>query len=464
MDVSPDRIAGDSAQEIAESVRGLIDSGELAPGDALPPYRRLAEHLGVNRNTTIAAYRQLAVAGAVETRGRGGTIVLGPHLGTEEGFLLGTTLRDVGSGNPDAALLPNPADVSLPAAPPRLYGETPIDPALAAWATEWIRADRARPFSLSVTSGAVDAVERLLAGALAVGDAVALEDPCYLTSINTTRVAGYRTIPVPVDADGMTPDGLRAALEQGARAVVCTPRAHNPTGVSVSPERAAELRATLEGYPNVLVVEDDHFSLLSTSTPVSIVPPEHRRWALVRSVSKFLGPDLRLALVATDDDTARRLALRTGSGATWVSHLLQRTVHALVSDASVLARVRQARAHYAKRNLAFVERLRLVGVPTASRDGLNVWVDVATDATEVADGLADRGWLVREGGMFTLGDEASTRLRFTVHDLTDAEQETLVEDLIAAREAAANGLSPSAGTTHRSPDVHESGTRGEDAP
>lgn len=214
----------------------------------------------------------------------------------------------------------------------------------------------------------------------------------------------------------------------------------------------------------MLVVEDDHFSLLSTSTPVSIVPPEHRRWALVRSVSKFLGPDLRLALVATDDDTARRLALRTGSGATWVSHLLQRTVHALVSDASVLARVRQARAHYAKRNLAFVERLRLVGVPTASRDGLNVWVDVATDATEVADGLADRGWLVREGGMFTLGDEASTRLRFTVHDLTDAEQETLVEDLIAAREAAANGLSPSAGTTHRSPDVHESGTRGEDAP
>ncbi|HCJ50047.1 MAG TPA: transcriptional regulator PtsJ, partial [Microbacterium sp.] len=66
-------IAGDSAAEIADSVRSLIDRGILQPGSPLPPVRTLAETIGVNRNTVVAAYRQLAAAGAVETAGRAGT-------------------------------------------------------------------------------------------------------------------------------------------------------------------------------------------------------------------------------------------------------------------------------------------------------------------------------------------------------------------------------------------------------
>src|SRR5699024_289680 len=115
---------------------------------------------------------------------------------------------------------------------------------------------------LTLTSGAVDAIERLLAQALVRDDAVALEDPCFLASLQTVRLAGYRPLPVPVDAEGMTPTGLRAALEAGARAVVITPRAQNPTGASLGAERAEALRAVLADHPFVLVVLDDHFSFL----------------------------------------------------------------------------------------------------------------------------------------------------------------------------------------------------------
>ena len=73
-------------------------------------------------------------------------------------------------------------------------------------------------------------MERLLAQALQRDDAVALEDPCFLASIHLARLGGYRAVPVPVDGEGMTVDGLRSALAQGVRAVVCTPRAQNPTG------------------------------------------------------------------------------------------------------------------------------------------------------------------------------------------------------------------------------------------
>ena len=68
-------ITGRSAAEIAASVRELIERGALRSGDALPSVRSLAEGLGVNRNTAVAAYGQLAQAGLVVTRGRGGTRV-----------------------------------------------------------------------------------------------------------------------------------------------------------------------------------------------------------------------------------------------------------------------------------------------------------------------------------------------------------------------------------------------------
>ncbi|WP_260470932.1 GntR family transcriptional regulator, partial [Streptomyces sp. RP5T] len=90
-----------TATEIASSVLDLIASGQLAPQDLLPPVRKLAEELGVNRNTVASAYRQLVSAGEAETRGRGGTVVSGvPQLACE-GAWLGGRLIDLASGNPD---------------------------------------------------------------------------------------------------------------------------------------------------------------------------------------------------------------------------------------------------------------------------------------------------------------------------------------------------------------------------
>ncbi|MET4157963.1 DNA-binding transcriptional MocR family regulator [Agromyces sp. PvR057] len=429
-------IEGRSAAEIADSLRTLIERGALRPGDALPPVRTLAEQLGVNRNTAVSAYRQLTNAGVVVTLGRGGTRVAGSSPVAQEGFAADTALRDIGTGNPDASYIPDPS-VALAsiARRPVLYGEPVIDPGLERWASEWITTDLppATPMRITVTSGAADAVERLLAQALTRDDAVALEDPCFLTSIHTVRVAGYRPVSVPVDDEGMTVDGLRAALEQGVRAVICTPRAQNPTGASLSAQRAADLRAVLAEHPYVLVIEDDHYSLLSRRPHHSLIGAEHRRWALVRSVSKFLGPDMCLAVTASDPETADRLAMRLTPGTTWVSHLLQRLVHALATDPEVQARIERAGDHYADRNIAFAARLTAEGVPTDPADGLNLWVPLGASARAVSEQLMRRGWLVRPGDEFALGDRApSERLRLTVHDLDDADQAKLAADLAAS--------------------------------
>ncbi|SIN73717.1 aminotransferase class I/II-fold pyridoxal phosphate-dependent enzyme [Agromyces cerinus] len=428
-------IEGRSAAEIADSLRTLIERGALRPGDALPPVRTLAEHLGVNRNTAVSAYRQLMNAGVVITLGRGGTRVAGGSAVAQEGFAADTALRDIGTGNPDPARIPDPSHaLASIARRPVLYGEPVIDPDLARWAQEWMSADLPPeiPMRLTVTSGAGDAVERLLAQALTRDDAVALEDPCFLTSIHTVRVAGYRPVPVPIDDEGMTVEGLRAALEQGVRAVICTPRAQNPTGASLSERRAAELRAVLRDHPYVLVIEDDHYSLLSQLPYHSLIGAEHRRWALVRSVSKFLGPDMCLAVTASDPETADRLAMRLTPGTTWVSHLLQRLVRALATDPEVAAGIRAAGEHYAARNAAFAELLTAEGVPTRVGDGLNVWVPLGAPARAVSEQLMRRGWLARPGDEFALGAEASDHLRLTVHELDDADLQKLAADLGAS--------------------------------
>ena len=431
-----DQITGTTASDIADSVRALRDRGILRPGSVLPPVRELAATLGVNRNTAVAAYRQLAQAGLVVSRGRAGTVVAGLESVAQEGYAPDTVLRDIGTGNPDPRLIPDPAPALMTIASRLvLYGEPVIDRGLEEWARDWMSADLAEvDFRITVTSGAVDAVERLLAQALMRDDAVALEDPCFLASIHTVRLGGYRAVPVPVDSEGMTVDGLKAALDAGVRAVICTPRAQNPTGASLTAPRAAELRAVLADHPYVLIIEDDHFSMLSQRPYESLIGPEHRRFALVRSVSKFLGPDMCLAIAATDAETADRLAMRLSPGTTWVSHLLQRLALTQLTDASVMAEVADAASHYAERNTAFAELLRDSGIPATASDGLSLWVAFPQPASTIAERLMRRGWLARTGDDFALDERAepSHHLRLTVHDLSDDDAETLVADLVAA--------------------------------
>jgi GntR family transcriptional regulator/MocR family aminotransferase len=64
--------------QLASAVADEIRSGRLKPGDPLPGSRELAGHLGVNRNTVVAGYGELAAEGLVSTRVGGGTFVSAP--------------------------------------------------------------------------------------------------------------------------------------------------------------------------------------------------------------------------------------------------------------------------------------------------------------------------------------------------------------------------------------------------
>jgi DNA-binding transcriptional regulator YhcF (GntR family) len=65
-------------EQVRSQIAAAIDSGGLRPAAQLPTVRRLAGDLGIAVNTVARAYRELELAGLVETRGRQGTFVAGP--------------------------------------------------------------------------------------------------------------------------------------------------------------------------------------------------------------------------------------------------------------------------------------------------------------------------------------------------------------------------------------------------
>jgi len=62
-------------RQIIEQVKFAIANGSLSAGDRLPTVRQLAVDLSINPNTVIRAYREMEIAGVLETHQGSGTFV-----------------------------------------------------------------------------------------------------------------------------------------------------------------------------------------------------------------------------------------------------------------------------------------------------------------------------------------------------------------------------------------------------
>ncbi|WP_405475159.1 aminotransferase class I/II-fold pyridoxal phosphate-dependent enzyme [Streptomyces canus] len=437
------RIEGRRASEIAASVESAVGAGELAPGQLLPPMRELAVDLGVNPNTVAAAYRTLRERGVIETAGRRGSRVRSKPATTGREYIrveVPEGVRNVANGNPDPALLPPLAPAFAAAAEqgdrePVLYGEATVDPELARLARESLDADGVPQGPLAVASGSLDMIERVLAAHLKPGDTVAVEDPGWGSLLDLVPALGLRIAPVGVDDEGPRADDVRKALESGARALIITDRAQNPTGASVTATRARALRAVLEDHPDILLIEDDHGHGI-VDLPLHPLAGVTRRWAFVRSVAKAYGPDLRLAVLTGDEVTVDRVHGRHRLGPGWVSRITQRAVVHLWAE-GVLDTVEVAAA-YRERRDRLIGALAERGVEAHGRSGLNVWIPVP-DETGAVSRLLHAGWAVSPGARFRMS--APQGIRVTVSTLATTEVPHLAD-------AIARALSPSPTRNH----------------
>ncbi|HEX6100950.1 MAG TPA: aminotransferase class I/II-fold pyridoxal phosphate-dependent enzyme [Thermoanaerobaculia bacterium] len=412
-------ISGDSSVNIARSVEHAVSNGKLDAGELLPPVRALATHLGVSPATVAAAYRLLRERGVVVADGRRGTrIRWAPPIATPRASPLPRNVRDLAEGNPDPELLPRLPALHLEQ---RLYGEELNDRRLIELAREQFRADGLPAEHVSVVSGAMDGIERVLREHLRAGDRVAVEDPCFTGILDLLHALSLVAVPVPVDDEGLLPAELRRVI-RSVQAVIVTPRAQNPSGAALSPRRARELRSILATRRDLLLVEDDHAGAVAGADYLSLIDKARERWAVVRSVSKSFGPDLRVALLAADPQTYVRVEGRQTLGVRWVSHILQRIVVSLWRDR---APARAGRVYTERRN-ALLGELHARGIEAHGASGLNVWIPVSHENATV-QALLHKGWAVKAGEPYRIATRPAIRVTITALEPPDAAR--FAEDL-----------------------------------
>lgn len=418
-----------TADDLAEDIEAKVASGRLAAGERLPPIRALAEGLDLAPNTIAAAYRRLADRGVVVGRGRAGTFVSDrPALVVHRSPQLPADTVDLASGSPDPRLLPDLDAFVRHEGPSSSYIDPVLVPELETAGARWLERQGLDADRLTLTSGALDGIERVLAARLRPGDAVAVESPGWSALFDLVSALGMDAVPVEIDERGMLSDDLARRIG-GVQAVVITPRAQNPLGAALDERRRDELASVLASHPGVLLIEDDHAGPIA-GTHLQVLGLGRERWAFVQSVAKALGPDLRLALVTGDDLTLDRVAGQFGVGPGWVSRILQGAVARMMGDASVLRSLDEAAATYAARRGALVEQLSAVGLRATGRSGLNVWVEVESEGAAVAAATAE-GFAIRGGSAFGSPVPA---VRITVSNLDLEDIERLAESVAAGRQ------------------------------
>lgn len=436
------RLDDRSPRGVAGVFARLIADGDLAPGERLPTVREVAAGLGVSPATVSEAWQALQRAGLVVARGRAGTFVhetprawLSPRLRGLRGDAVTDDVRlDLSRGTPDPDLLPDLAPalgrVAIRAGTGS-YQDEPVLPGLddalrALWP--------ASPEALTVVDGGQDGVERTLAELVSYGDRVVLESPGYPPFLDLVESLGGRIVPVELDAEGVRVDSLREALATRPVAVVLQPRAQNPTGVCLSPERAERLARLLRRreHAGVLVVEDDHSALLSIAPEVTLAALLPGRVVHVRSLSKSHGPDLRVAGLSGPTALVDRLVARRMLGPGWTSRMVQTIVLDLLTSPSSRDQVVAARTAYAARQEQLVAALGTHGLRLARPDGINLWLPVADEQAAQLD-LAAAGLRVAAGSTFLApGHAPGAFVRVTAGRVPESEADGVAAALAHA--------------------------------
>ena len=417
-----------SPQGIASGIARLITTGDLAPGDRLPTVRELASDLGVSPATVSHAWQTLASTGLITSRGRSGSFVRSkPREWMPRRYRgLDGTLEarlDLSRGTPDPELLPTlgPALARVSArenastASPTSYMAKPDIPELHDLLREtW----PSRVESITVTNGALDAIDRTLAALVRFGDRVLLENPTFPPFMDLLEHYGLEPIGVPLDDEGMQPEAFAAALGRGPAVVLMQPRAHNPTGVSMTRARAEHLAVILARRRNgegAIVIEDDHSGAISTAPEVTLATWLPDRVLHVRSFSKSHGPDLRIGALGGPRALVDRVVARRLLGPGWTSRMTQALLFELLTDPDSVADIGRARDTYAARQAAMATALTEHGVPFTPGDGINAWLRVADERDAIVQ-LTASGIRVAPGTPFQLGelDEPGGFVRVTV--------------------------------------------------
>jgi DNA-binding transcriptional MocR family regulator len=462
------------SDQLEERVRQLLAGGRLKPGDYLPPLRFLARKLGVSVGTVAKAYATLGregVAAGDSTRGLRVTSVT-PLPPRSRRPWASTVMRPTLPVDPLGGELPRPASSS----PIRFHTSEPgtdlLPTALVARAFGAALADGAnlryppigglpetraavdsylgrRGIALAgaevlLTAGTTQSLAIITRALLPPGGVVLTEHPTWYMALAVFAAAGARVVALPVDDEGLEVGALaEAVLRCNPAFLYLQPAFQNPTGVSLSPERRADLLAVARRL-QLLVIEDDYAAELAfRESPRPLRTAECAEVVIyVKSFAKVLAPSLRIGAIVAPARYAAALKSALHGLDPYVSTVAQRALAACLSAPAFSAHLKALTAALARRARALDEALQAHMPPgarwTRPAGGLCAWVELPprVRSDEFAREAARRGVLLAPGRLFCLDDsgERGLRIAFAVAKPPEIERGVgVLGDLLRAR-------------------------------
>ncbi|HEY1277616.1 MAG TPA: PLP-dependent aminotransferase family protein [Thermoleophilaceae bacterium] len=455
-------------QQLVDRFADAIESGELEPGEKLPPTRELAAEVGVNHLTAARVYRKLAELGYVTASVGRGTFVraLAPAAGAEGGDdwqLYALPAREVTypeqvlsdgftfTGEPDiislAAAWPAPSTyptAELAAITASVFTDEGGEalsylPAEGLYELREQIALRGRGVGFAaeadeivVTSGAMQAINLTARAVLEPDDVAVVESPGFVGMLHAVRSTGARVIGVPVDENGLDVGALeRIVARHEVKLVALQTAAQNPTGRNLSEPRRRRL-VELAVERNFFVLEDHVYSDVDYEgeqvRPLRELAPGHVMY--VNSFSKVVGGGLRLGWVAARGPVRDRIALLKLETDFHTPSLIQHIAARWLATGAYDRHVESTIPFYRERRDALLDALErhLAGEyrVTVPAGGHNLWVTL----TRPVDERALYSEAVRHGVAFTPGgaltverrSQVSLRLSFSMLDPDELEE------------------------------------------
>ncbi|MDC0737829.1 PLP-dependent aminotransferase family protein [Cognatishimia sp. SS12] len=290
---------------IADCIAQDMKDRVLLPGDRLPPQRKLADLIGVDFTTVSRGYTEAISRGLIESHVGKGTFVL-PQQSysaiSDERRALAHDLTMNAPPEPTDPELIERMRSGLSAVSNDLVHllryQNPIGGEIDKEAASiWLSMRGLVPNldRVAVTPGAHATMLAILTILSRPGDCILCEDITYAGFKKIAAQLGLRLIGLPMDADGILPDALEAAIkEHHPKALYLNPTLHNPSTLIVPQDRRLEITNVMKRHDLPLIEDDAYGFVLPDAPPPMAASAPELTW-YIGGLAKCIGAGLRLA-------------------------------------------------------------------------------------------------------------------------------------------------------------------------
>lgn len=373
---------------VQRAIRQLIVDGALGPGKPLPASRPLARSLGVSRDTVEAAYAQLHAEGFIDRRVGSGSFVAeitkfasgrrlsapnrllhnqapdlskrGAAMFRNGGVREMLTPRPFAHGVPETRSFPlrlwerlerqvrkeAGAQILLPCDP---QGAEPLRRVIADYVNleRGARVTADRVLILTSSQQALSLCANIL---FDPGDTVFIEDPGYYGARKAFDAAGLKSLPVPVDGQGIMVDRI-IAEPCGAKGIFLTPSHQFPTGATLALDRRLAL-IEWAARNQAWIIEDDydsefHYAGKPTACVQGLDPQD--RTIYIGTFTKSLFPGLRIGYAVLPPRLVKPMTVARTLLDGYTAPMAQLTLARFMEGGYFGAHVRAMRSVYAER-------------------------------------------------------------------------------------------------------------------